>query len=175
MPEGPPLRDHRRRPRPRLPLIMAHEIERKFLVDVAAWQPQGAGTPFVQGYLSSHKERTVRVRLEGDTATLTIKGPTVGVTRTELEYPIPHDEARAMLGLCERPLIEKTRHVEIHHGKRWEIDVFAGDNTGLVVAEIELASEDEPFTVPSWAIREVSDDPRYYNANLIAAPFKTWR
>ena len=154
---------------------MGHEIERKFLVDVAAWHPEGTGTAFVQGYLSSHKERTVRVRLEGGTAKLTIKGPTVGVTRTELEYAIPHDDAVAMLELCERPLIEKTRHLETHDGKRWEIDVFAGDNAGLVVAEIELASEDERFSVPSWAIREVSDDPRYYNANLIAAPFKTWR
>jgi len=154
---------------------MAREIERKYLVDVTTWQPQGTGTPYVQGYLNSHKERTVRVRLEGGTAKLTIKGPTVGVTRTELEYAIPHDDAVAMLELCERPLIEKTRHLETHDGKRWEIDVFAGDNAGLVVAEIELASEDEPFSVPSWAIREVSDDPRYYNANLIAAPFKTWR
>jgi len=154
---------------------MAHEIERKYLVDVAAWHPEGTGTAFVQGYLSSHKERTVRVRLEGATATLTIKGPTTNWTRMEFWYPIPLDDARAMLGLCERPLIEKTRHTEIHDGKRWEIDVFAGDNAGLVVAEIELASEDERFSVPSWAIREVSDDPRYYNANLIAAPFKTWK
>jgi adenylate cyclase len=154
---------------------MAREIERKYLVDVTAWQPQGTGTPYVQGYLNSQKERTVRVRLDGATATLTVKGPTSGVTRAEFEYAIPLDDARAMLELCERPLIEKTRHVEVHDGKRWEIDVFAGDNAGLVVAEIELASEDEQFTVPSWAIREVSDDPRYYNANLIAAPFKTWR
>lgn len=153
---------------------MGHEIERKFLVDIDAWHPQGAGVTFVQGYLSSHKQRVVRVRLEGKSAKLTVKGPTSGVTRAEFEYDIPLDDALAMLRLCERPLIEKVRHTETHGGKSWEIDVFAGDNTGLVLAEIELASEDETFAVPDWAIREVSADPRYYNANLISSPFKSW-
>jgi adenylate cyclase len=147
---------------------MAQEIERKFLVDLARWQPAGGGEHFEQGYLSSLPERVVRV--------LTIKGATRGVTRTELEYDIPIDDARTMLDtLCEQPIIVKQRHRELHEGKTWEIDVFGGDNAGLVVAEIELDSEDEPFAVPAWAVREVSDDPRYYNANLVKAPYRTWR
>ena len=155
---------------------MAHEIERKFLVDVVAWKPADAGTLFRQGYLCSHLERVVRVRVEGTEGKLTIKGATSGVTRVELEYPIPLADAELMLGtLCERPLIEKTRHEELHGGKRWEIDVFHGDNDGLVIAELELAAEDEAFETPSWVIREVSSDPRYYNSNLIAAPYKSWR
>jgi adenylate cyclase len=154
---------------------MAREIERKFLVDLARWQPTGPGTLFRQGYLSTHPDRTVRVRIEGAAAKLTVKGRTVGVTRVELEYPVPLADADALLELCERPIIEKRRFLEVHDGKTWEVDVFAGDNDGLVVAELELASEDEPFTLPPWALREVSGDPRYYNANLIAAPYKTWR
>jgi adenylate cyclase len=154
---------------------MAQEIERKFLVDIARWRPAGAGVAFRQGYLSSHPERTVRVRLEGSTGKLTIKGATSGVSRLELEYPIPTADAEQLLALCERPLIEKVRHTEQHEGKTWEIDVFGGENEGLVVAELELASEDEPFTRPAWAFREVSDDPRYYNASLVRAPYRTWR
>ena len=155
---------------------MAHEIERKFLVDVAAWKPAAAGTLFRQGYLSSHKERVVRVRIEGAVAKLTIKGATQGVTRIELEYPIPLYDAELMLKtLCEQPLVEKTRHKELHGGKLWEIDVFHGDNDGLVMAELELSAENEAYETPPWVIREVSDDPRYYNSNLIAAPYKCWR
>ncbi len=154
---------------------MGNEIERKYLVDTARWTPQGAGTPFTQGYLSSAKERTVRVRREGDRAVLTVKGPNRGVVRAEFEYPIPVADAEAMFALCEQPLIEKVRHVEEHAGRTWEIDVFAGDNAGLVVAEVELADEREQVVAPAWAIRDVSDDARYYNANLIANPYKTWR
>jgi len=154
---------------------VAQEIERKFLVDPSRWRPAGAGVSFRQGYLSSHPDRTVRVRLEGDAAKLTIKGRTAGVSRLELEYAIPRADAEQLLALCERPLIDKVRHTEEHGGKRWEIDVFGGDNAGLVIAELELASEDEPFTAPPWAIEEVSHDPRYYNANLVKAPYATWR
>lgn len=150
------------------------EIERKFLVDLARWRPAGAGVVLRQGYLSSHPERTVRVRLEGEAGKLTIKGLTTGVTRAEYEYAIPAADATALLALCERPLIEKVRHTEEHERKTWEIDVFHGDNEGLVIAELELASEDEPFAVPPWAIEEVSHDPRYYNANLVKAPYRTW-
>jgi adenylate cyclase len=153
---------------------LAMEIERKFLVDTALWTPRGAGTRYTQGYLSSAKERTVRVRREGDRAVLTIKGPTRGISRLELEYPIPLADAEAMFPLCEQPLIEKVRHAEEHGGRTWEIDVFAGENAGLVVAEVELAHENDLVDVPPWAIREVSDDPRYYNANLIANPYKNW-
>jgi adenylate cyclase len=152
------------------------EIERKFLVDAKAWVPQSAGTLYQQGYLSSVKERVVRVRLEGDAGKLTIKGASQGITRVELEYAIPTQDAELMLRtLCERPLIEKTRHKENHGGKLWEIDVFHGDNEGLVVAELELASEDETFEWPSWVTEEVSSDPRYYNSNLLTAPFRSWK
>jgi adenylate cyclase len=154
---------------------MAHEIERKFLVDAARWNPTGPGSLFRQGYLSSVPERTVRVRLQGERGALTIKGLTTGVTRPEYEYDIPVADARALLDLCERPLIEKTRHVEVWEGTTWEIDVFAGDNAGLVVAEVELPAEDAPFARPPWLGREVSGDPRYYNANLGKHPFARWR
>jgi adenylate cyclase len=157
-------------------LGMAHEIERKFLVDLKTWVPQGPGTAYRQGYLCSAKDRVVRVRLEGDTGKLTIKGATQGITRVELEYPIPAEDADLMLRtLCERPLIEKTRHKEHHGGKLWEIDVFHGDNDGLVMAELELASEDETFMRPPWVTEEVSSDPRYYNSNLVTAPYKSWK
>lgn len=153
---------------------MGTEIERKFLVD-PSWQPPGEGVAFEQGYLSSVPARVVRVRIEGTAAKLTIKGPTAGVRRTEYEYPIPVEDAAAMLReLCEQPIIAKRRHVVEHAGKRWEVDVFAGDNAGLVVAELELASEDEPFARPPWLREEVSHDPRYYNANLVKAPYRTW-
>lgn len=154
---------------------MGHEIERKFLVDTARWQPRDAGTHLVQGYLSSHPERVVRVRIAGDAAKLTIKGRTTGITRTELEYDIPLADARTMLdSMCERPLIDKHRYTEDVGGRTWEIDVFHGDNAGLVLAEVELASETDVVEVPPWAVREVSDDPRYFNANLIEAPYSTW-
>ena len=154
---------------------MGQEIERKFLVDAARWRPAGAGVAFRQGYLSSHPERVVRVRLEGDAAKLTIKGITTGVSRAEFEYDLPRADAAPLLALCERPLIEKIRHTEEHAGKTWQIDVFGGENEGLVIAELELASEDEPFAAPPWAVREVSHDPRYYNASLVKAPYRTWK
>jgi adenylate cyclase len=151
------------------------EIERKYLVDLAAWKPQGRGVHYKQGYLNSQKERVVRVRIEGNQAKLTIKGPSQGVTRSEFEYAIPVDDAALLLdNLCEQPLIDKHRHKEIHGGKTWEIDVFHGDNEGLVVAEIELAAEDEKFAQPAWAVKEVSSDPRYFNSNLLRYPFKSW-
>ena len=154
---------------------MGTEIERKYLVDAAAWRPQGGGIRFRQGYLSTQLERVVRVRIEGGAAKLTIKGASKGLARTEFEYPIPVDDAAAMLDhLCEQPLIDKHRHKEVHHGKTWEIDVFHGDNEGLVVAEIELGSEDEPVRVPAWAVQEVSADPRYFNSNLAGNPYKSW-
>ncbi len=154
---------------------MAQEIERKFRV-VEGWRPPGKGTAFEQGYLSRVKERTVRVRREGDAAKLTIKGANQGISRAEYEYAIPVADAEAMLReLCEQPTIAKTRYVIEHAGKRWEVDVFAGDNTGLVIAELELASEDEVFAKPDWIADEVSDDPRYYNANLVKHPYRDWR
>jgi adenylate cyclase len=152
------------------------EIEHKYLVLKEAWTPQTSGVLYRQGYLSSTIERVVRVRIAGDRAYLTVKGPTTGVTRLEFEYPIPISDAATMLEhLCERPLIEKTRYREEFEGRRWEIDVFHGDNSGLVIAEIELANESEQFAVPPWAAAEVSDDPRYFNSNLVLNPYKNWK
>lgn len=154
---------------------MATEIERKFRVNTSAWVPSDPGLHFKQGYLNSQKERVVRIRIEGDRGRLTIKGLTTGITRAEFEYAIPLPDAVAMLDhLCEQPLIDKHRHVEIYAGRTWEVDVFHGDNEGLVVAEIELPSEDTTLELPPWAGEEVSGDPRYFNSNLLKQPFKTW-
>jgi CYTH domain-containing protein len=154
---------------------MAREIERKFLVVGTAWKTGAAGIRFRQGYLSTAKERTVRVRLEGRRAVLTIKGLAVGVSRPEFEYAIPAEDAVRLLDeLCQRPLIEKTRYRIPVEGLVWEVDEFHGENDGLIVAEVELTSTDQAFTRPSWVGREVSDDPRYFNANLVAHPYGTW-
>jgi adenylate cyclase len=154
---------------------MGTEIERKFLVTGDAWRGQGTATAFRQGYLSTVKERTVRVRAAGDDAWLTIKGITRGASRTEFEYPIPVADAHAMLDeLCERPIIEKTRHVVDVDGVTWEVDEFDGVNAGLVVAEVELTDADEDVALPDWVGDEVTDDPRYFNANLIANPYAEW-
>jgi CYTH domain-containing protein len=154
---------------------MSTEIERKFLITGDAWRDVGTSTVFRQGYLSTIKERTVRVRAAGDQGSITIKGITIGATRTEFEYPIPLADANAMLDeLCERPIIEKTRHVVEVDGTIWEIDEFAGLNEGLIVAEVELDSVDQGFTRPEWIGDEVTDDPRYFNANLISHPYSEW-
>ncbi len=155
---------------------MGTEIERKFLVDADLWHPAGAGVLTRQGYLSSVKERIVRVRIAGSGAFLTVKGPCDNlITRLEFEYPIPLADATILRDrLCERPLVEKTRHEEKIGVHIWDIDVFHGNNEGLVLAEIELADPAEPFERPPWIGKEVSDDPRYYNANLASRPFKSW-
>ena len=154
---------------------MATEIERKFLVRGDAWRSFAKGTTYRQGYLNSAKERTVRVRIADAKAFLTIKGVTVGATRSEYEYEIPFDEGKAMLdALAEKPLIEKKRYKIPVGDLTWEIDEFLGDNAGLIVAEIELTSEDRAFDMPAWIGEEVTGDPRYYNANLIKNPFTRW-
>ena len=154
---------------------MGIEIERKFLLAGDAWRGLGQAVLLRQGYLSSARERVVRVRIEGEQAMLTIKGANVGASRGEWEYPIPLADAVELLdGLCEQPLIEKYRHRIEHAGMVWEVDEFLGANAGLIVAEIELASEDQPFEKPEWIGAEVSGDARYYNANLIRHPFSQW-
>ena len=156
--------------------LMPQEIEHKYLVRLEIWKPSEPGVLYRQGYLSTAEERVVRVRIAGALAFLTVKGPAHGITRLELEYPIPMADAAMMLDLlCERPLIEKTRYRQLVAGKTWEIDVFHGDNTGLVVAEVEVASESEPIEPPPWLGPEVSNDPRYFNSNLISNPYKNWR
>lgn len=155
---------------------MGVEIERKFLLVGDAWRALGTPSLMRQGYLSADPARTVRVRIEGGRATLTIKGKSAGATRAEFEYDIPVDEAAQLLDhLCERPLIEKyRRRIEVD-GHTWEVDEFLGDNAGLAVAEIELASEQEAFTKPGWAGAEVTGDPRYYNSSLIRFPYSQWK
>lgn len=155
---------------------MATEIERKFLVLSDTWRSHVTrATRYRQGYLGSAETSSVRVRVSDTNAYLNIKGATVGVTRLEYEYPIPSADAHEMLDrLCRKPLIEKTRHLVDHAGHCWEIDVFEGDNAGLIVAEIELKAEDELFVRPDWLGKEVSDDTRYYNVSLVTQPYKTW-
>lgn len=156
---------------------MAVEIERKFLVaDVsarAAWRA-AVGVAYCQGYLNRDKTRTVRVRIAGDAAFLTIKGISVGATRAEFEYAIPLLDAQALLALCDGPLIEKTRYALVDQGTVWEVDDFAGDNAGLVVAEVELHSETQVFEKPDWLGDEVTHDARYFNSNLASHPFARW-
>ena len=155
---------------------MPREIERKYRVKGNGWRDPGAGVPYRQGYLSTVAERTVRVRLIQDKGYLTIKGITVGATRAEYEYEIPARDTSEMLdNLCERPLIEKMRYRIEHQGLTWEVDEFDGDNAGLIIAEVELDAEDQAIVLPDWVGEEVTDDPRYYNANLIANPFTRWR
>lgn len=150
------------------------EIERKFLVTRDDW-PRENGARYRQGYLNSDKARSVRVRVGKGKGYLTIKGETRGATRQEFEYEIPVAEADALLdGLCERPLIEKVRYEVVYGGLTWEVDEFYGDNEGLVIAEVELTSEEQMFEKPDWVGQEVTGDARYYNVNLAKWPYKAW-
>jgi CYTH domain-containing protein len=155
---------------------MAREIERKILVRRERWRPDpGAGVWYRQGYLSADPDRVVRVRVAGDRAFLTIKGRTRGIERPEFEYPIPLADANTILdGICMKPLIEKTRYRVRVGAHTWEVDAFAGDNAGLLVAEIELPWEGAPFDRPEWLGAEVSGDPRYFNSNLVQHPHSRW-
>ena len=154
---------------------MGVEIERKFLLAGDGWRALGTPVLFRQGYLSLDPDRTVRVRVEGDQGRLTIKGRSSGATRGEWEYPLPLADADDLLArLCQQPLIEKYRRRIDFAGNTWEVDEFLGANRGLVVAEIELASEDQAFDKPDWIGAEVTDDKRYYNSSLIKLPFSAW-
>ena len=152
---------------------MALEIERKFLVRVDTWK-SARGTFLSQGYLCRDNNRTIRVRIAGDTAQLTIKGVSHGISRREFEYAIPVDEARELMAMCEEAPVEKIRREVIYAGMTWEVDEFLGDNAGLVIAELELESEDQRFERPNWLGEEVTGDPKYYNANLVINPYKNW-
>jgi CYTH domain-containing protein len=152
---------------------MALEIERKFLVRGDAWR-QAESVYICQGYLNRDKQRTVRVRIAGAGAWITIKGTSTGATRAEFEYAIPVEDAKQLLRLCEPPLIEKYRHAVHYRGFTWEVDEFLGDNQGLVVAEIELESADQAFELPEWVGAEVTEDARYFNSNLSLHPFRNW-
>ncbi|HEY9623849.1 MAG TPA: CYTH domain-containing protein [Crinalium sp.] len=154
---------------------MGVEIERKFLLKNDEWRSLASGVLYRQGYIASGKGRTVRVRIAGDQGYITIKGPSAGSARSEFEYPIPLTDATEMLDtLCDRPLIEKTRH-KIHLDDLiWEVDEFAGENQGLIMAEVELTDANQVVTIPDWIGQEVTGDPRYFNSNLAKNPFTRW-
>ncbi|MBF0165221.1 MAG: CYTH domain-containing protein [Magnetococcales bacterium] len=154
---------------------MGKEIERRFLVKGDGWRGLGEGVDFKQGFLSTVKERVVRVRIAGQKATLTLKGVSEGYSRLEFEYPIPREEAQSILdNLCERPWIEKTRHRIPIGDVVWEVDEFRGANQGLIMAEVELQDENQAVDLPDWIGREVSTDARFFNANLVHTPFSLW-
>ena len=158
---------------------MAQEIERKFLVCGSFKAEAYLSTRIIQGYLNSHPERIFRVRVKGDKGYITIKGQTnaTGVSRFEWEKEIPVDEAFTLLELAEPGKIDKTRYLVRNTDSKhvWEVDEFHGDNEGLVMAEIELNSEDEPFDKPDWIGKEVTGDPRFYNSMLKEHPFNSWK
>lgn len=156
---------------------MKFEIERKFLVHTAKWNSvdKPAGDYFRQGYIVKEASKTVRVRLTNLSGYLTIKGISTGFSRPEFEYEIPRAEATDLLdNFCDSEL-SKTRFKVTHKGKIWEVDVFHGTNEGLILAEIELKTEDETFDLPEWVSSEVSHDVRYFNSNLTEHPYTKWR
>lgn len=156
---------------------MNREIERKFRVVDDLYKSGSTSCLYKQGYLCTDKERTVRIRIAGEKGYITIKGHTTGCSRAEYEYEIPAADAASMLDtLCVKPLIEKIRYrCTGPDGKVWEVDEFLGENEGLVVAEIELADENEPFARPAWLGEEVTGDMRYYNSYLSQNPYKGWK
>ena len=154
---------------------MGTEIERKFLLKNDTWRSLARGTRYRQGYLNRSKECTVRVRTIDDDGFITVKGPNKGASRVEYEYDIPESDARSMLDdLCEKPIIEKNRYKIDFAGLVWEVDEFLGENTGLIVAEVELERVDQSFEKPAWVGDEVTGDPKYYNASLVTHPYVQW-
>jgi len=155
---------------------MGKEIERKFLIDQQKWDNlnKPEGKLFRQGYLLADKAKTIRVRATETKGFLTIKGQTIGATRLEYEYEIPVTEATELLDNFAVSELSKTRYEIKFNDKLWEVDVFSGDNLGLIVAEIELESEDETFDLPDWIGKEVTEEAKYYNSNLTVKPFKDW-
>jgi adenylate cyclase len=155
---------------------MAVEIERKFLVADAGWQTQvDSECRIIQGYLANNANATVRIRVKGDRAFLTIKGAPLGFSRREFEYPVPVGDAEEMLReLAVSPPLDKVRYKVPVGDHVWDLDVFAGENAGLVTAEVELGAGDEVFEIPDWAGEEVTGDPRFYNVNLARNPYKHW-
>ncbi|HPZ06853.1 MAG TPA: CYTH domain-containing protein [Candidatus Eremiobacteraeota bacterium] len=154
---------------------MNKEIERKFLLKNDSWREGAEGITCRQGYLSTVKERTIRVRTIDEKGFLTIKGVSVGASRAEYEYEIPGKDAYEILtNLCEKPLIEKKRYKISYKGLIWEIDEFFGDNKGLIMAEVELTDEKQSLELPSWVGEEVTGKPEYFNSNLIKYPYSKW-
>ena len=156
---------------------MAIEIERKFLINPYAWEKleKPVGKPLKQGYILTDPAKTIRIRTAENKAWLTIKGISLGASRLEYEYEVPLGDATELLDNFAETAIEKMRYEIIYADKIWEVDVFSGNNEGLIVAEIELSSEEEYFALPPWVDVEVTEDKRYYNSNLITMPFKDWQ
>lgn len=150
------------------------EIERKFLLKNDNWREGAVGVHYKQAYLNEKGDNTVRVRIEGDKAKLTIKGKSSNISRLEFEYDIPMADAEALFTLAKTPIVEKYRYKIMYAGNCWEVDEFLGLNRGLVVAEIELESETQSFEKPDWIGMEVSGDKRYTNANLARKPYCEW-
>ncbi len=153
---------------------MAIEIERKFLVKKNSWTRPNEGTLYIQGYLSSSPETTVRIRIAGKIGFITIKGKTTGFSREEFEYEIPVEDAEILLKKCKNAPIKKIRYKVLLNGTLWEIDEFLEENSGLLMAEVELPDEKASFFRPEWLGREVTDDKRYHNSHIAQHPFKTW-
>ena len=154
---------------------MAIEIERKFLVKNIPRHEIKYSHKIRQGYIAKNKDRVIRIRQKENDYFITIKGNKIGISRFEFEYPIPRNDGEILLeNFCQEEVIEKTRHYVENKGHTWELDVFHGNNEGLIVAEIELMSEDQAFHIPSWIGREVTDKEKYYNMNLLEKPFKEW-
>ena len=155
---------------------MGIEIERKYLVKSNEWKSSGVKKLYQQGYLLIDKTKTIRVRTIEDTAYLTIKGASSGISRSEFEYEIPVEDAKFMLAnLCEKPIIEKYRtKIELNE-LIWEVDEFVGDNTGLIIAEVELKNEYQKIVLPDWIGEEVSGNPKYNNSYLVKNPYKNWK
>ena len=151
-----------------------HEIERKFLIKQELWKPAGKGNVIKQGYLSITPQSVVRIRIADEKAFLTIKGERIGITRIELEYEIPKNEAEVLMKMCLGFPVEKTRFFEEYGGFIWEIDVFEGENHGLIIAEVELENVNQEIDLPVWIEKEVSFDYRYFNSWLSKNPYKTW-
>jgi len=158
-------------------ITMATEIERKFLVDKKKWQiaEKPGGTLYRQGYLTNSAHPTIRVRVAGQNAYITLKGRNEGISRKEFEYQVPVAEAIEMLDNFALSEVDKVRYRIYHEGKLWEVDEFKGSNAGLILAEIELEQEDEAFSLPNWILEEVSGDVRYYNSNLSVKPYNSWK
>ena len=153
---------------------MAIEIERKFLVHQNLLPKSSNSLVLEQAYLNDDPSRLVRVRIAGDEAFLTIKGKGIGFSRPEFEYEIPIDDARELIEMAIYPPIKKIRHIILYKGKKWEVDIFSGANNGLIIAEVELDSEQEQVVLPEWIEKEVTGDKRFFNYQLSIHPFTTW-
>ena len=154
---------------------MAIEIEKKFLIKHIPFNQVEYSQKIKQGYIVSDEKKVIRVREKGDDYFITIKGNKIGISRFEFEYKIPKSDALELFeNFCEMGSIKKTRHYVKHHDHTWEIDEFHADNQGLIVAEIELNTENEEFDIPGWVSEEVTTDPKYYNMNLTINPYKNW-